>query len=114
MSGRTFHIINTISLCALIGVTFLGSVSRFTEGRYTPSFYAYQLDRAPNDESTRFVPYIDLTLGMMLLFPRTRKLAAALCVLFQGIGIWMRLREGKDASRDCGLCVVAIIAAVGL
>ena len=101
--------IGTISLLFSIGVNFLAAFSRFTHGRHTPSFYRYQTERAPDDESTRYVPFVDATIGTLLLFPRTRLLAAALCTLFWGIGVYMRLKSGRPAAQDTGLALAAFL-----
>ena len=93
-----------------IALTYLGAFSRLTGGQYTPAFYAYQLDRAPNDASTWFLPYLDATLGTLLVYTRTRPVAAFLCVVFQGLGIASRIQAGKSAAPDVALCLVAFVA----
>lgn len=102
-----------LALCGAVLTTYLGAFSRLTHGRYTPSFYAYQLDRAPDNASTRVIPYVDALLGTLLLFPRTRAVAAAVCVFMQGVGVGMRVREGRDVGKDVGLCLVALGALLG-
>ncbi|OAA59774.1 hypothetical protein SPI_05972 [Niveomyces insectorum RCEF 264] len=102
-----------LALAATVGVTYLGAFGRLTRGRYTPAFYAYQLDRAPDDASTRFVPYVDATLGTLLLFATTRPAAAFLCACFQGIGIVLRVRDGKSAAPDLALFSAAVVAFLG-
>lgn len=47
---------------ALIVIVYLGAFSRFTHGEYTPSFYQYQLDLAPDNDSTRLTPVADAVL----------------------------------------------------
>ncbi|KAK0724248.1 hypothetical protein B0H67DRAFT_480248 [Lasiosphaeris hirsuta] len=96
------------ALVALIEAMYLGAFSRLTSGRYTPNFYRYQLDRAPNAGAARLIPLGDLTLGTLLYFPRTRRVGALLCAGFQGLGIVMRLREGKEVWGDSLLFGMAV------
>ncbi|KAB5585110.1 hypothetical protein GE09DRAFT_14946 [Coniochaeta sp. 2T2.1] len=51
----------------LISLRYLGALSRFTHGRFTPTFYAYQIQHAPDDDLTRYIPVIDTTLDTLLL-----------------------------------------------
>ena len=102
-----------LALAGTVFTTYLGAFSRFTHGRYTPAFYAYQLDRAPDDASTRVIPFIDAALGTLLLFEKTRAVAAAVCVFFQGIGVGLRVQSGKSPVKDVGLCLVATVALLG-
>lgn len=106
-------VLGQLALAGTILATFLGAFSRLTHGRHTPAFYAYQLDRAPDDASTRLIPYVDAALGTLLLFGRTRVAAAGMCVLFQGFGVVMRVAGGKPAGKDVGLCLVATGALLG-
>jgi hypothetical protein len=92
-----------VAIFSLISIVFIGGFSRFTHGVYTPSFYAYQLDRAPNNEHTWLIPVADTLLGTSLLSATTRPWGALLCALGQGAGIWMRVQDGKDATWDLGL-----------
>lgn len=96
-----------ISQTALISIAYLGAFSRFTHGQYTPSFYQYQLDRAPDNEYTRLIPIADTTLGTLVFFSKTRTVAALLCALAQGGGIVKRLQEGKPIGPDVGMLSVA-------
>jgi hypothetical protein len=104
--------IGSVSQIALVGLVYLGAFSRFTNGRFTPSFYQYQLSRAPNNANTRVIPFIDATLGTMLLFPRTRTAAALLCSTFQGAGIVHRVMEGKPVAPDIAMEFVAVVVAL--
>ncbi|KAB5527969.1 hypothetical protein GE09DRAFT_1064676 [Coniochaeta sp. 2T2.1] len=81
----------------LISLCYLGAFSRFTHGRYTPTFYAYQIQHAQDDESTQYIPVIDTALGTLLLLGggRTRAVAALLCTLFQTIGVVQQLGKGR-------------------
>lgn len=103
--------IATAPLLALIAVTCLGAFSRFTHGRYFASFYRYQLERAPDNHSTRYIPFVDLLLAVLLIFPRTRALAASLFTFFQGIGVVIRIKDGKSPVPDIALVSIAAFTA---
>ncbi|KAH8904159.1 hypothetical protein BR93DRAFT_971227 [Coniochaeta sp. PMI_546] len=98
MERLNFLPIREIPRLYLVALCYLGGFSRFTHGRYTPAFYRYQIDHAPDDESTRLIPFVDVTLGTLVLFlggwPRT--VAVLLCGVFQGIGIVQQLRKGRQ------------------
>lgn len=100
--------IGSLCLIVLITLTLLGGFTRLTHGRYTPWFCAYQLDRGPDNKSTRLIPYVDLLLAAMLMKQSTRGVAAALFSLFQFYGIVQRVREDKNAALDLAfeLCAV--------
>ncbi|KAF3761359.1 hypothetical protein M406DRAFT_323833 [Cryphonectria parasitica EP155] len=103
--------IGTLALAITFGTHLVGGFTRLTHGRYTPSFYAYQLDRAPNDASPWFVPYIDLVFcAMMVAGPGTRMLGLSLSALTQFFGIFKRVREDKEAAVDLALVCCAIVA----
>lgn len=89
-----------VALGGLIGITYLGGFSRFTHGQYTPAFHRYQVDRAPDEESTRLIPIMDVTLATMLVFPRTRTVAALLGTFFQCVGLVMRVASRKPMIPD--------------
>lgn len=105
--------LRTICTTTITVVTYLGGFSRFTHGRFTPRFYAYQLDRAPDDASTRAVPYIDITLATLTVVDVTRPYALLACAAFQGIGLLLRAREGKNPAPDLVLCSMAAVACWG-
>ena len=102
----------TIPLIALIGIVYFGAFSRFTSGQYTPGFYAYQLDRAPNEGYARIIPFADTVLATLLLFGITRPWAALLCVIGQGGGLLARLQEGKPVVPDVALFLTALVVFV--
>ncbi|KFH46496.1 hypothetical protein ACRE_026630 [Hapsidospora chrysogenum ATCC 11550] len=104
------HGIGLFSQSAVVIILFIGAFSRFTHGRFTPRFYAYQLDRAPDDASTRVIPFMDTLLGTLNLFPATRAYALAACVLFQSFGIVVRVRQGKSLIWDLALYTVTAVA----
>ncbi|KUI55727.1 hypothetical protein VP1G_03084 [Cytospora mali] len=97
-----------VTLLILLTVTLLGGFTRFTHGKYTPSFYAYQLDRAPDNASTRLIPYGDFTMAALLFFPSTRGVGAMLCAVLQFIGVVLRVREDKNAAPDLALCLCGV------
>lgn len=99
------------ALAFVVGITYLGAFSRFTHGRYTPRFHQYQVDRAPDDESTRYIPLIDLTVATLLLFPVTRTAAALLATAFQGFGILLRVKQQKPLLTDVALATTAAFVA---
>ncbi|KAF2676972.1 hypothetical protein K458DRAFT_258656, partial [Lentithecium fluviatile CBS 122367] len=78
-----------------VAIVYIGGFSRFTHGAYTLSFHTYQLDRAPKDDKTWLIPVLDMILGTVVLFAKTRPWAALLIALSQGAGIWMRMQEGE-------------------
>src|SRR5262245_22447216 len=92
--------LRTIPRTLLQAILYFGAFSRFTHGAYTPSFYAYQLDRAPDNSATRIIPVFDTVFGTLLFYPRARMWTAILCALGQGGGIVQRVGEGKDIVPD--------------
>lgn len=94
----------------VVAIIYLGAFSRLTHGAYTPAFYEYQLDRAPDNESTRLVPYVDAALATLALVRATRSYALFFCVAFQVMGLGLRLREGKDVTADFTLTLATLVA----
>lgn len=94
----------------VIVIFYLGAFSRFTHGAYTPAFYKYQLDRAPDIESTRFVPYVDTALATLALVQATRPYSFFFCVAFQVMGLGLRLKEAKDVTPDVALLLATVVA----
>lgn len=101
-----------LALAITLAAHTVGAFSRATHGRYTPSFYAYQVDRAPNTASTWFIPAIDLVLVALMLNKGTRTLGASLSALMQFFGVIKRVREDKDAVVDLVLLCFAVVAAL--
>jgi len=99
----------TLFRIALQSIIYLGSFSRFTHGRYTPDFYQYQLERAPNNQYTLIIPICDLLFGTLLFFRRLRLWVALLCAVAQGGGIVKLVQEGKDVTPDIGLFTLAVL-----
>ncbi|OAA67450.1 hypothetical protein ISF_03626 [Cordyceps fumosorosea ARSEF 2679] len=96
----------------VVAIVYLGALSRLTHGVYTPAFYEYQLDRAPDNESTRLIPYVDAALATLALVRATRSYALFFCFAFQVMGLGLRLREGKDALLDTALAAATAVALV--
>ncbi|OAA78002.1 hypothetical protein LEL_04825 [Akanthomyces lecanii RCEF 1005] len=99
-----------VATYTVVTIIYLGALSRLTHGAYTPSFYEYQLDRAPDNESTRLVPYVDTALATLALVRATRSYALFFCVAFQVMGLGLRLREGKDVTPDATLTLATVVA----
>lgn len=102
-------ILKPLSLAALTSIIYLGAFSRFTDGRFTPSFYAYQLDRAPNDGYARLIPVADTVLATLLIFDKSRWWTSLFCCVAQGGAIVGRLREGKAVVLDCAMFSTAAV-----
>ncbi|KAJ6788212.1 hypothetical protein PWT90_02177 [Aphanocladium album] len=96
----------------VIAIIYLGAFSRFTHGVYTPAFYEYQLDRAPDNESTWMIPYVDTALATLALVRATRSYALFFCVAAQVMGLGLRLREGKEPGADAALLLATVAALV--
>ncbi|KAJ6526932.1 hypothetical protein DFH09DRAFT_1045827 [Mycena vulgaris] len=95
----------------LAGISFLGAFSRFTSGSYTPGWYAFQLERAPNTAGTVqewLIPTMDTLLGALLLPRQTRLFSAAIITMFFGIGLGMRMAEGQAWGPDALLMGLAV------
>ena len=97
---------------ANIGILLLGSFSRFTHGEYTPEFYTYQISRAPDNESTWFIPYMDLVIASMLLLPNSRKSGLESAILITTLGTVMRIGQGQNIVPELGLVGLAVAALV--
>lgn len=110
MPGQILVAVNRLSLLALSSIVVLGAFSRLTRGRYTPSFYAYQTDRAPDENAARMIPFVDLTLGSLLLLAKTRGWAALVGSIMQAIGILHRLQDDKSVGLDAALLTIALLA----
>lgn len=110
-SRRIAKMIAKAALAFITAITYLGAFSRFTHGRYTPRFHKYQVDRAPDDPSTRFIPVIDLTVATLLLLPATRTTAAVLCTAFQAFGVVLRIQQQKPLFTDVALAATAALVA---
>lgn len=99
------------ALAFVTSITYLGAFSRFTHGRYTPRFHQYRVDRAPDDDSTRYIPLIDLIVATLLLFSKTKMVAALLCTAFQGFGVMLRVSQQKPLLTDVFLAMTAAFVA---
>ncbi|KAJ6456481.1 hypothetical protein C8R45DRAFT_1110997 [Mycena sanguinolenta] len=104
--------INILATLVLSGICFLGGFSRLTAGQWTPQWYAYQLERAGNTTGTTqgwLIPALDIALGTLLLFRRTRRSAAAATTAMFSIGVYMRVAEGKGFVSDATLFGLAAL-----
>jgi hypothetical protein len=100
-----------VALVFSIGITLLGAFSRLTHGQYTPAFHRYQVERAPNDASTRYIPILDLVTATLLIIPTTRTVTALLAATLQGLGIAVRVKQQKPIGTDVALAgTVAYVA----
>lgn len=104
----------TLALLLLLPLLLYGAFSRFTHGRHTPSFYAYQVARAPDDGSApaRLLPCADLVLAGMLAHAPTRGVAAAVVALAQFGGVVVRVRRDQDAAPDLAILLCAVLLAL--
>jgi len=105
---KMLRILSQLAVLSLVGLSFLGAFSRFTHGKYTPSFYAYQLDRAPDNEYTWVIPVFDVLVGTCLVFRKTRGWTMLFIVLAQGGGLVSRVLEGKDFTKDLGILATVV------
>lgn len=105
--------LGTAVMYGVIAVIYLGAFSRFTHGAYTPGFYAYQLDRAPDNQATRGIPYADTVVATLALVRATRMHAFAFSTAAQVMGVALRLQEHKNVGLDLVL-LAATMAAVGV
>ncbi len=99
-----------VATYTVVAIVYLGAFSRLTHGVYTPAFYDYQLDRAPDNASTRLIPYVDAALATLALVRATRSYALFFCLAFQVMGLGLRLREGKDVAPDATLTLATVVA----
>lgn len=103
-----------VFIYCLAGIVLTGSFSRFTHGKYTPQFYAYQEYHQKDDGSSTawIVPVIDVVLGSLLFVPRTRLLAAIIITAFFGVGIGLQMKAGKSFEIDIFTFIIGVLAAV--
>lgn len=101
-----------IPALAVAGLTFLGAFSRFTHGRYTPSVYRYQIDQAPDDASTRFVPIVDTIVTTLILLPQTRAVGVLVAALFLAIAVVLQVQKRGKYISQAALTFAVSIAAV--
>lgn len=102
------NFLGLVSQTALAGLVFYGGFSRFTHGQYTPAFYRYQLERAPDNVDTLIIPIMDVTVGTLILYPKTRKWGALFCALAQGSGMVMRLKDGLPVGPDLAIFLLSM------
>lgn len=102
-------LLGSSSLLLTMIFVLLGASSRFTNGKYTPQYYAYQEYHRPDDGSTeaRIIPLVDTVLGFMLSMRRTRFIAAIIVNLFMILGLVVQILAGKTLSGDIAMVVVS-------
>jgi hypothetical protein len=114
-SGST-HIFH-LPLYALSGILLLGAFSRFTHGVYTPTWYAFQEYRAPDDGLNLALgtPIADTVLALLVGFtsrtPRVYAVGFSLGMFV--IGLAMQVSAGKEYLGDTGLVAVAGVGGGG-
>ncbi|KAL3479070.1 hypothetical protein BJX99DRAFT_255847 [Aspergillus californicus] len=88
--------LGSIPTYLLSTVILLGAFSRFTHG-------------------AAIIPCVDTVIGLTLLFgPRTPRVsAAAVSLVFSGIGLAMQVQAGKDFFLDIALIALASLAVLG-
>ena len=99
---------------ALASVCFYGAFSRFTHGRFTPQWYAFQEHHAPDDGSftAMITPVMDVVVGSGLLWPSTRPLAACAATLFLALGLAVQINAGKEYVADVALLGLGVTVSI--
>ncbi|KAG8984868.1 hypothetical protein FRB93_006217 [Tulasnella sp. JGI-2019a] len=102
--------INDLLTTSLICVLLYGAFSRLTHGVYTPTFHAFQIDRAPGGGNTQanFIPFVDIAAALLTTFPKSRTVGATFVTVVSTLGLAMRLRKGKEWSSDVALLGLAL------
>lgn len=104
----------TLPVYLLSSVVLLGAFSRFTHGKYTPQWYAFQEYHAPDDGSAvaLITPIVDTIVGLTLLFgKRTVKLyAAGTSLVFFTMGLAMQMQASKEYKGDVALIALGAVA----
>jgi uncharacterized membrane protein YphA (DoxX/SURF4 family) len=95
--------------------------SRFTNGRFTPEYYEWQLAHQSVDSvqsgsdffDNIIIPSTDIVLGLSLLLarPRTAFIAAAIVAAFMCLGLALMVQNGEDWTHDLILLIAALAAA---
>ncbi|KAJ5111014.1 hypothetical protein N7532_001549 [Penicillium argentinense] len=111
-------LLQSAAIYCYAGLILVGAFSRLTHGRYTPQYYAFQVDRAPDDGSTAslIIPIIDLVIGLtLLLASRMLQISVAMfsCVCC-AIGLVMRVRGGRDFHNDAALVGLSAYTTISL
>jgi hypothetical protein len=102
--------IEAVSVTALFSLVCLGCFSRFTKGRWTPRFHAYQLERAPTTGAGLIIPFMDALMATLIAIDKTRNIALLLCTIFQGLALVQRLAERKESVPDALICALSATA----
>jgi hypothetical protein len=98
------------SVIPLILLCYVGGLNRVVGGRLLPALHAYQQSRAPEHWIN---PALDFLVGTLLLNPTTRPYTAAGCLALHGLGIGMRLEEGKGVVSDLLIALIPLLALMG-
>ncbi|KIW14130.1 hypothetical protein PV08_06911 [Exophiala spinifera] len=105
---------DNLPIYILSSIVLLGAFSRFTHGVYTPQFYAFQENHAPDDGSltATITPIVDTLVGLSLLFGSRvlRLFAASLSVVFFTLGLGLQMQADKAYGPDVALVVLGIVA----
>lgn len=103
---------NTFVLCTT-AIVLLGCFSRFTHGKYTPWFYAYQEYHQVDDGSNvaKIVPVMDLILGLMILSRKSRWLSLVVIDAFMIMGLIIQVTNGKRFEIDA---LMVLLASLGV
>jgi hypothetical protein len=104
------QIIETVSVTSMFLLICLGCFSRFTKGRWTPRFHAYQLERAPTTGAGTIIPFMDALMATLIAFGQTRSIALLLCTIVQGLALVQRLAERKESLPDALICALSAAA----
>lgn len=98
----------------MASIGFLSAFSRFTHGRYTPHYHAYQEYHQANDAegAARIIPFMDAILAVMLLVKRTRFIAAIVFDFFMIVGAIVQFSAGKRFEIDVLMVIVATGAVI--
>lgn len=104
---------NLFTYC-LAGIVLTGAFSRFSHGRFTSRFYEYQEYHQKDDGSAtaKIVPCMDLLLGSLLMWRKTRLGSAIVIDMFFIIGLLIQMNAGKKFGIDLATIVVATVAAL--
>jgi hypothetical protein len=110
MSAILANLQSSPSVLPLLALCIVGGLNRVTRGLLLPGFYGYQLERAPEHWIN---PLIDFGVAFLLVATTTRPYAAGACLALHGLGIGMRLEQGKGVVKDLGLCLLPLLALLG-
>lgn len=104
---------NTFVFCTA-ALVLLGAFSRFTHGKYTPQYYAYQEYHQVDDGSNiaKIVPVMDVILGSLAIRRGTRLIATGIIDAFMVMGMFIQITNGKRFELDVLTVVIASLAVI--